>query len=77
MWRVTSSIREKGTDTQAAQSKRRRQLTTVGVTLLVVGLCCLGWVAYQYVGTNLIAQREFRTEASRLRAQAMVRPLAC
>jgi sortase A len=69
MSRVTSSIREKGTDTQAAQSKRRRQLTTVGVTLLVVGLCCLGWVAYQYVGTNLIAQREFRTEASRLRAQ--------
>ncbi|HET6759138.1 MAG TPA: class E sortase [Propionibacteriaceae bacterium] len=66
---MTSSIREKGTDTQAAQSKRRRQLTTVGVTLLVVGLCCLGWVAYQYVGTNLIAQREFRTEASRLRAQ--------
>lgn len=69
MSRVSSSIREKGTDTQAVQSKRRRQLTLVGVTLLAVGLCCLGWVAYQYVGTNLIAQREFRAETSRLRAQ--------
>ena len=69
MSRVSSSIREKGTDTQAVRSKRRRQLTLVGVTLLAVGLCCLGWVAYQYVGTNLIAQREFRAETSRLRAQ--------
>jgi sortase A len=66
---VTSSTRENGTDTQAARSKRRSQLALVGITLLAVGLCCLGWVAYQYVGTNLIAQREFRTEASRLRAQ--------
>jgi len=41
----------------------------VGVALLLVGLSCLGWVAYQYVGTNVIAEHTFRTEASRLRAQ--------
>ena len=39
----------------------------VGVALLLVGLSCLGWVAYQYVGTNVIAEHTFRTEASRLR----------
>jgi sortase A len=68
---VSSSIRERGTDATTAQGQRRRQLTIVGVALLVLGLCCLGWVAYQYVGTNLIAQHTFRTEANRLRAQWM------
>jgi len=69
MSRVSSSIRERGTDATTARSKRRRQLTIVGIALLVLGLSCLGWVAYQYVGTNLIAQHTFRTEANRLRAQ--------
>lgn len=69
MSRVSSSVGEQGTDTRAAQGKRRWRLTAVGVALLMVGLSCLGWVAYQYVGTNLIAEHTFRTEASRLRAQ--------
>lgn len=69
MSRVSSSVGEEGTDTRAAQGKRRWRLTAVGVALLLVGLSCLGWVAYQYVGTNLIAEHTFRTEASRLRAQ--------
>jgi sortase A len=69
MSRVTSPIDKTGTDTTAIQSTRRRQLTIVGITLLVMGLSCLGWAAYQYVGTNLIAQHVFKTEASRLRAQ--------
>jgi sortase A len=69
MSRVSSSVGEEGTDTRAAQGKRRWRPTAVGVALLLVGLSCLGWVAYQYVGTNLIAEHTFRTEASRLRAQ--------
>jgi sortase A len=68
MSRVSSSTRVAGTDTKAARRKRRWRLTVLGVALLVVGLSCLGWVAYQYVGTNLVAGHEFRTEASRLRA---------
>jgi sortase A len=71
MSRVTSSIRKKGTDTRAGRGKRRWRLTILGVMLLLGGLSCLGWVGYQYVGTNLIAQHAFRTEASRLRAQWM------
>lgn len=69
MSRVSSSVRERGTDARAVRGRRRRQLTIVGVALLVLGLSCLGWVAYQYVGTNMIAQHTFRTEANRLRAQ--------
>jgi sortase A len=69
MSRVSSSIREAGTDTRAARSNRRLRLTIVGVALLLVGLSCLGWVAYQYVGTNLVAQHTFRTEADRLRVK--------
>ena len=69
MSRVTSSTREAGTDTKAIESSRRpSRLTVLGVLLLVVGLCCLGWVAYQYLGTNLVAQRAYRTEAKTLRA---------
>jgi sortase A len=69
MSRVSSSIRERGTDATTARVRRRRGLTIVGIALLVLGLSCLGWVAYQYFGTNLIAQHAFRTEADRLRAQ--------
>jgi sortase A len=71
MSRVTTSIRKKGTDTRAGRGKRRWRLTILGVMLLLGGLSCLGWVGYQYVGTKLIAQHAFRTEASRLRAQWM------
>jgi sortase A len=69
MSRVSSSIGKAGTDTRTAHSKRRLRLTILGVALLVMGLSCLGWVAYQYVGTNLVAQHGFRTEADRLRAK--------
>ena len=48
MSRVSSSTRDAGTDTKAARPKRRWRLTMVGVALLVVGLSCLGWVAYKY-----------------------------
>jgi sortase A len=69
MSRVSSSTRESGTDTKAVESTRRAsRLTMLGVVLLVLGMCCLGWVAYQYVGTNLVAQHAYRTEARALRA---------
>lgn len=35
--------------------------------LLLVGLGCLGWVAYQYVGTNVVAARRFDSERQALR----------
>ena len=69
MSRVSSSNREAGTDTTAVEGTRRpSRLTVLGVLLLVLGLSCLGWVAYQYAGTNLVARHAYRTEAKTLRA---------
>jgi len=44
-------------------------LTVVGALLLVVGLGCLGWVAYQYVGTNVLAHRAFDAQRQELRSR--------
>ncbi len=37
--------------------------------LLAFGLGCLGWVGYQYVGTNLVAARRFDAERQDLRSR--------
>ena len=44
-------------------------LTVVGMLLLVAGLGCLGWVAWQYFGTNVTSEKAFREETSELREQ--------
>jgi sortase A len=53
------------------ETSRRRipPLTLLGIGLLVAGLACLGWVGYQYFGTNLIAERAFESESEQLRAK--------
>ena len=42
-------------------------LTVVGLLLLVAGLGCLGWVAWQYFGTNVTSEKAFHEETSQLR----------
>ncbi|MET1004397.1 MAG: class E sortase [Propionibacteriaceae bacterium] len=42
-------------------------LTVVGMFLLVAGLGCLGWVAWQYFGTNVTSEKAFHEESSQLR----------
>ncbi len=51
--------------------RRRRPspLTIIGVLLLVSGLACLGWVGYQYFGTNVVSENAFQTERDQLRAK--------
>ncbi len=49
------------------RSKRVSPFTVVGVMLLVLGLSCLGWVAYQYFGTNVVSEKTFQTEREQLR----------
>lgn len=44
-------------------------LTVVGVLLLVAGFGCLGWVAWQYFGTNVTSEKAFHEETSQLREQ--------
>ena len=40
----------------------------IGIVLLAAGLGCLGYVGYQYLGTNVIAERTFQTERDQIRA---------
>lgn len=42
-------------------------LTVIGVLLLVAGVSCLGWVAWQYFGTNVTSEKAFHEESSQLR----------
>lgn len=41
----------------------------IGIVLLVAGLSCLGWVGYQYFGTNVVSQKAFVAERDQLRAK--------
>jgi len=41
----------------------------VGLALLVAGLGCLGWVAYQFYGTNVTSERAYTQEKTSLRTQ--------
>jgi sortase A len=42
-------------------------LTVLGIMLLVIGMACLGWVAFQYFGTNVVSERAFEVESQQLR----------
>lgn len=55
-----------------ATPPRRRRLsgfTIAGLALLIAGLSLLGWVGYQYVGTNVVSEQQFDTERTRLRSE--------
>lgn len=53
--------------------RRRRRgggntfLTVLGVGLLVVGLGCLGWVGWQFFGTNIASQQAYEQGGEQLR----------
>lgn len=51
--------------------RRRRPswIAVTGVLCLLAALGCLGWVGYQYFGTNLVAERAFRQQTAELRQQ--------
>ena len=60
---------EAGSTSQPKSRRRISPLTLLGIGLLVAGLTCLGWVGYQYFGTNLISERAFESESEQLRTQ--------
>ena len=49
--------------------RRSRAPLLVGLCLVLAGLVLLGWVGYQYFGTNVVASRQFDSERDRLRKQ--------
>ena len=50
-------------------SRRRRVAFWVGVAMTLVGVLLLGWVGWQFWGTNWVAHREQREITSTLRTQ--------
>ena len=53
----------------AKRSRKRRAspVTIIGLVLILSGLGALGWVGYQYLGTNVVSEREFTKSKENLR----------
>ena len=69
---VAQSLMDDLADPEETPTPRRPRrpisaLTVVGALLLVAGLGCLGWVAWQYFGTNVTSEKAFHEETSQLR----------
>jgi sortase A len=58
---------EAGPSAEARPRRGISPLTLLGIGLLVAGLACLGWVGYQYFGTNVVSEHAFDTESQQLR----------
>jgi sortase A len=64
------AVRAPTVDPPRAERRRRPSvLGVIGLLLLLGGLGCLGWVAYQYFGTNVVSQHAFEQETSGLRTK--------
>ncbi|RCK67964.1 class E sortase [Desertihabitans brevis] len=50
----------------ARRQPRNSALTVFGVGLLVIGLACLGYVGYQFFGTNIASQQAYEETTERL-----------
>lgn len=67
---MATTEKEPGSRVQPRRAAPRTSaLTVVGVVLLVAGLGCLGWVGYQFVGTDVVSHRAYGREAQGLRSQ--------
>jgi sortase A len=64
----TTVVEDSSGDGRSPQRKRS-PLTLLGIGLLVAGLACLGWVGFQYFGTNVISEQTFRSETDQLRTR--------
>jgi sortase A len=60
---------EAGASNQTQPRRGLPPLTLLGIGLLVAGLTCLGWVGFQYFGTNVVSERAFDTESEQLRTR--------
>ncbi|OYO13866.1 class E sortase [Enemella evansiae] len=61
-------------DERPVRRRRVSGFTVVGVLFLVVGLVAVGVYAYQYFGSNLVADRAYQQEKSTLKQQWQADP---
>lgn len=60
---------EAATPTRRAKRRGPSVITILGLALLLAGLSVLGWVGYQYFGTNVVAEKTFDEQKTGLRQQ--------
>ena len=65
----TTVVGERSGETPGPQRRKRSPLTLLGIGLMVAGLACLGWVGFQYFGTNVVSEQVFQTETEQLRTK--------
>lgn len=68
----TTVVQDSSGDPDRPTRRTRRRpspLTLLGIGLLVAGLACLGWVGFQYIGTNVVSEQAFETETEQLRTR--------
>lgn len=51
------------------RSHRFAPTLVVGLVVLALGLCCVGWAGYQLLATNVVARHAYANEADHLRSQ--------
>ena len=61
-------VEDSAVDKRSPQRKGS-PLTLLGIGLLVAGLACLGWVGFQYFGTNVVSEQAFQTETEQLQTK--------
>ena len=64
-----NTVVEDASGERRSPQRRKSPLTLLGIGLVVAGLACLGWVGFQYFGTNVVAEQAFETETEQLRTK--------
>jgi sortase A len=64
-----TTVVEDSSENTPSPQRKRSPLTLLGIGLLVAGLACLGWVGFQYFGTNVISEQVFDSETEQLRTK--------
>jgi sortase A len=66
---VGTTVVEERSGEKSGPPRKRSPLTLLGIGLMVAGLACLGWVGFQYFGTNVVSEQVFQTETEQLRTK--------
>lgn len=67
-WAIMGAMTAAG-DNGRTRRRRRRTPLILGLCLILLGVGVLGWVGYQYVGTNLVAEQRFSEAKDQLRQE--------
>lgn len=75
MWGMSSDLMDSLADDERPVRRRRVSgFTVVGVLFLAIGLVAIGVYAYQYFGSNIVADRAYQQEKDTLKQQWQANP---